>query len=259
MNLCYFKVVKFTCLVVFVLCPIIGFAENKNYKVENIDWESKEKNFHSIQIMHQFGDLRLIQSNSDQVKIRSVAQSFGDEPRKASIETNVKDGVLNISMQLDNHAKLDEPGKDRMDSAIFLPSDVKVIIEQENGKLMTKPLNNDLAVKSFNSDFDVNSTGRLKLDSQNGTVVVKLKGQVSDQSKIQTSKGMMVIYYDWEQAKFNVNSYGSIVTNDLTLLKSKKGKKPNFELTYDKGEAVVDLMSDSGNIQLINLNEKEEY
>ena len=259
MNSWFLKVVRLCCLIALILEPRVGLAEKQNYQIENLDWKSKEKNFQSIQIMHQFGDLRLIQSNSDQVKIRSVGQSFGESPRKASLQTAVKDGVLNISLLFDNHAKLDEVGKDRIDSAVFLPPNVPVIIEQENGKLMTKPLNNDLNVKSFDSDFEVNSTGRLQLYSQNGNVVVKLKGDVSDQSKIKTSKGMLVINYDWAEAKFKINSHGVITTNDLTLLKSKKGKMPKFELTYDTGEAVVELMRDSGNIQLINLNEKEEY
>jgi len=254
MNKLYKNNINYVFILISVMISMQIYADDlSNYHTTTMDWQSKEKDFEQIMINSQFGDLRLIQSNSDQVKIKSSVQILGKETQQSHIRTEVVDGVLNIDILIEDKQQNAINTKSRIDSAVFLPADTKVTISLEKGRLMTKAINNDLTVNSFNSSFNVNSTGKLNLYTQNGDINVKLGTGAAKHSKLKTSKGMIVIHYDLPDVAFDINSHGDITTNDITLLQNKSGKKPHFKMYNNKGEHAVELMTDSGNIQLIHI------
>ena len=222
--------------------------------IDYIDWNSGELEIDQIFVNQQYGNLRLIQSNSNQIKVRSVIQRLDKSYKKAKLITDVKQGHLKIDFDLGDDIELNSANPKqnlRIDTVVFLPKNTKLKAKVEKGKLLTKAISNDLSIESFNSDFDVNSTGTLDLYSQNGNIHVKISSDRDALTEIKTSKGTITLFYEISVVNFIIKTFGHIASNDWELMKTKAGKEPNYEMSLGKEGRPIYLSSDSGNILLL--------
>jgi hypothetical protein len=229
------------------------FAVDQSITLERLHYEKDVSEIKTIKIINKFGDIRIRKSDQDNFIFHGVSQF--SKTYQAELITKLSDNQLLITVE---YPKL--PASDsleRVDVALIVPSYIELDIEIEKGDLSIKKVKNSIKARSKNSNFTIKSSNAIDLYSHNGDINLTLVNHKTPQSiKLQTQKGDVDLNYHKDQTpSVQIISGGSTTSNSVTMLQNKKKNKRVTSYKDSKSFDRVEIQSDTGSIQLIEIEQ----
>lgn len=251
-------------MIIILLLSVCYTSFSNELEIERLHYEERLTQTTSIIVVNKLGDIRIRQTDDDNFIYHAVSQYT--KAFKAKLKVDRKDDVLTLSLDYPNMEK--EKSPERVDIAIIIPKNIKIIIEIDKGNLSSKKLDNEITVNSENSDISLKSFQPVNLFSKHGNIdFTLLSNKSKDDSRIKTFNGEVNLYFHSNNIpSVDVLTGGITTTNSMKVLKTKSLSKR--KVLYKQKDSLdnVHIQTDSGSIRIVEIekikkeleNEKKE-
>jgi len=230
------------------------FSRDDTITLERLHYEKDVSEIKKIKIVNNFGNIRIRNTDQDNFVFHGVSQF--SKTYQAQLIAEQSNNQLFISLKYINSPAIDS--LERVDVALLVPKYIELDIEIDKGHLTTKKIKNIIKVRSQYSHLTVKSSNAVDLYSYNGDINLTMLNRNEPKSlKLQTQKGQINLNYHKKQTpSVSIISGGTTTSNSVAMLKNKKKNKRTTYYKDKKSFDRVEIQSDTGSIQLIEIEQR---
>jgi hypothetical protein len=133
----------------------------------------------AVAVENSFGDVRVRGLPSNDYEVLVVAQRHADDPRRAQVVAEERDGTLHIEVQYPDEPPAEIPEawrKRRVDLTVLVPAAATLELETRLGTIQAKGLEGDVEATSHTGNVQIVTAGRIRARSDHGKVQAEFRG-----------------------------------------------------------------------------------
>lgn len=163
-----------------IAAEIPAAAREAGFHVERSERDYRAKQpWRELRLINPHGDLRIRRGIADAVGLSVVVQRFAPEWLKPTIEQQEASGTLTVTVRFAGPA----PGArarfgriGRVDLAAFVPTDVRLIAETDDGALLIRHRSGPVQARSRAGRIHASSATALQIENDSGPTLARLVG-----------------------------------------------------------------------------------